>query len=81
MATKIINLSLPPELVELIDAQAKLMYATRSEYIKRAIIAQLKAEAALDKASAPQTPHEVRQRQLKQFIEEYTKGTYTEDVE
>lgn len=80
MATKIINLSLPPELVELIDAQAKLMYASRSEYIKRAIIAQLKEEDALDKATAPQTPHEVRQQQLKKFLEGYTEGTYTEDV-
>lgn len=70
MGTKIINLSLQAELVELIDAQAKREYATRSEYVKRAVMAQLKADNALTKDTAL-SYEEARKAHLKQFLQEY----------
>ena len=55
MATKIFNLSLPAELVKLLDRHTKNEFSTRSEFIKKAVINQLKTEMAvksvLDKAN------------------------------
>lgn len=74
MSTKIINLSIAPGLVKLIDAQAKREFASRSEYIKRAIMTQLKTDAALNNLAPPQTFEEMRQEQLKKFLEDYEAG-------
>jgi Arc/MetJ-type ribon-helix-helix transcriptional regulator len=72
MSVKIFNLSLPKELVFLIDRQAKLRYSTRSEYIKHAIITRLKSEDAFEVAVSPPTLEELKSRQLKDFLESYT---------
>ncbi len=47
MASKTFNLSLPEELVESLDKQAKKDYSSRSDYIRKAIVNQLKAEASI----------------------------------
>lgn len=47
MATQTFNLSLPEELVKELDAQAKRDYSTRSEYVRKAIVNQLRSEQAL----------------------------------
>jgi metal-responsive CopG/Arc/MetJ family transcriptional regulator len=43
MATKTINISLPKELVSKIDSAAKLEYASRSDYIRQALVGRLQA--------------------------------------
>ncbi len=70
MSTKIINISLPTELVILIDARAKQVYATRSEYIKHAIMARLKSEGVVGDASRLRTMAELRDEQLAEFLKE-----------
>ncbi|MCA9369624.1 MAG: ribbon-helix-helix protein, CopG family [Pseudomonadales bacterium] len=56
MTTKAYNLSLPVSLVQLVDKRAKKQYSSRSEYVKRAILAQLEREelltTVLDRANA-----------------------------
>jgi metal-responsive CopG/Arc/MetJ family transcriptional regulator len=44
MSTKTFNLSLPTKLMSLLDAKAKADFSTRSDFIKRSIINQLKSE-------------------------------------
>jgi Arc/MetJ-type ribon-helix-helix transcriptional regulator len=44
MATQIITLSLPEELVQEIDLAAKGRYANRSEYIRQAVVGRLRSE-------------------------------------
>ncbi len=41
MATKIINISLPEELVEVIDLEAKEQYASRSDFIRQTLVERL----------------------------------------
>jgi len=48
MASQTFNISLPAELVAQIDQQAAHEYASRSEYIRRAVVKQLRAEQALE---------------------------------
>lgn len=56
MAAQTFNISLPQELVQQIDAQAQRDFASRSEYIRRAIVKQLRVEhdvqQVLDRANA-----------------------------
>ena len=47
MSTKTINISLPEELIERIDFQARAHFSNRSEYIRQAITTRLQAENAL----------------------------------
>lgn len=47
MSTQTFNLSLPKSLVQQMDAQAKRDYASRSEFVRKAIINQLRSEQAL----------------------------------
>jgi len=47
MPTKTFNLSFPEELLKILDSQAKSEFSSRSEYIKKAVINQLKAETTL----------------------------------
>ena len=44
MSTQIINLSLPKDLVERIDKAALSQYASRSEYIRQAVVGRLRNE-------------------------------------
>ncbi|MDB5178538.1 MAG: putative transcriptional regulator, CopG family [Patescibacteria group bacterium] len=43
MSTQTINISLPEELVKKIDVAAKAEYASRSDYIRQALVGRLKA--------------------------------------
>lgn len=56
MASKTFNLSLPEELVKELDKQAKRDFSSRSDYVRRAIINQLRLEqnvkAIFDDANA-----------------------------
>lgn len=47
MAAQSFNISLPQELVEQIDDQARREFSSRSEYIRRAVVKQLRTEQAL----------------------------------
>ncbi len=47
MSTQTFNLSLPKELVTQLDAQAKQEFSTRSDYVRKAILNQLKTEQAM----------------------------------
>lgn len=44
MSSKTFNLSLPKELVDKLDEQAKKEYSSRSDYIRKAVLNQLRAE-------------------------------------
>jgi len=44
MASQIINLSLPEDLVKRIDQAAKSQYGSRSEYIRQAVVGRLRLE-------------------------------------
>lgn len=46
--TKTINVSLPPELLEKIDAAAKGEYATRSDYIRETLVRRIKGQRIVD---------------------------------
>ena len=48
MSTQTFNLSLPKELVNKLDSQAKREFSSRSDYVRRAIINQLQSEQALE---------------------------------
>ncbi len=56
MSTKTFNLSLPEELVKKLDEQAKKDYSSRSDYVRKAILNQMRTEQSLervlDKANA-----------------------------
>lgn len=47
MSTQTFNLSLPRDLVKKLDEQAKKDYSSRSDYVRKAIVNQLRAEQAL----------------------------------
>ena len=66
-------MSLPVELVKIIDLQAKLHYATRSEYIKNTLIARLKSEGVLNESleHSPQDLYSLHNAQLKEFLKDY----------
>lgn len=44
MSTQTINISLPKELVKKIDTAAKADFASRSDYIRQALVGKLKAD-------------------------------------
>lgn len=44
MSTQTINISLPEELIKEIDKAAKTEYASRSDYIRQALVGKLKAD-------------------------------------
>jgi metal-responsive CopG/Arc/MetJ family transcriptional regulator len=48
MSTQTFNLSLPKELVEKVDKQAKKDYSSRSDFVRKAVINQLKSEQAIE---------------------------------
>lgn len=41
-------MSLPEELVEKLDAQARKEFSSRSDYVRKAVVNQLRAEQALE---------------------------------
>jgi Ribbon-helix-helix protein, copG family. len=48
MSTKTFNLSLPITLVEALDKRAKRDYSSRSDYVRKAIVNQMRTEEALE---------------------------------
>jgi Arc/MetJ-type ribon-helix-helix transcriptional regulator len=46
MSTQTINISLPKELVQKIDSAAKAEFASRSDYIRQALVGKLRADKA-----------------------------------
>lgn len=44
MSTQTINISLPKELIEKIDAAAKAEFASRSDYIRQALVGKLRTD-------------------------------------
>ena len=48
MSSKTFNLSLPEELVKKLDKQAKKDFSSRSEYIRRAVLNQMRLDSELD---------------------------------
>lgn len=48
MPTQTINISLPEELVKKIDTAAKQEFASRSDYIRQALVGKLKADKDQD---------------------------------
>ncbi len=48
MSTKTFNLSLPEELVAVLDAQAKKDFSSRSDYVRKSIVNQIRSEQNLE---------------------------------
>lgn len=48
MSTKTFNLSLPQNLVEALDRRAKKDYSSRSDYIRKAVVNQMRTEESLE---------------------------------
>ncbi len=48
MSTKTFNLSLPLALVEALDKRAKSEFSSRSDYIRKAVLNQLRIEESLE---------------------------------
>lgn len=48
MSTKIVNLSLPEELLKKVDAEAKKEYSSRSDFVRKSLVNQLDSQT-LDK--------------------------------
>lgn len=48
MSAKTFNISLPQALVEAMDKRAKSEYSSRSDYVRKAIVNQLRTEEALE---------------------------------
>lgn len=46
MSTQTINISLPKELVQKVDSAAKAEFASRSDYIRQALVGKLRADKA-----------------------------------
>lgn len=46
MSTQTINISLPKELVKKVDSAAKAEFASRSDYIRQALVGKLRADKA-----------------------------------
>jgi len=51
MSTQTINISLPKELVKKIDNAAKAEFASRSDFIRQALVGKLKAAESLERTS------------------------------
>jgi len=47
MSVKVFNISVPEELLAIIDQQVRLSFTNRNEYVKAAILTRLKTEGAL----------------------------------
>jgi Arc/MetJ-type ribon-helix-helix transcriptional regulator len=78
MSTKTFNLSLPQELVKIIDHQATLHFSSRSEYIKTAIISRLRSEG-IEHSLSPlyRSADELQQAKLKKFIDKTLRSSAT----
>jgi len=48
MSTKTFNLSLPQALVEALDKRAQKDYSSRSDYVRKAIVNQMRSEETLE---------------------------------
>lgn len=48
MKSKTVNISMPEELLKKLDERAEKDFSSRSDYIRKAVINQLKAELALE---------------------------------
>lgn len=47
MSTQTLNISLPEQLVSLVDEQAKRDFSSRSDFIRKAVVNQLRSEQSL----------------------------------
>ena len=68
MNTKIVNISLPSKLVEIIDAEATLHYESRSEYIKRALVMRLGVTDTATHPDQPKTTPQTKHDSLRDYL-------------
>ena len=68
MNTKVFNIAVPIELLKILDQQVKLHFTNRNEYVKRAILAQLKKEGALKDPAKQLSYNELRKENLKNYL-------------
>ena len=71
MKSKSFNISLPKELVDLIDQRASREYTTRSEFIRRAAVYALEQSGAFDEPVANTgavTLGDLRRENLRKFL-------------
>ena len=69
MEKRTLTITLPIELINRIDDQAARIYASRSEYIKQAVLVQVAIDEANSGPEAFRTINESRRRQLKEYVD------------
>ncbi len=80
MTSKLIAISLPEGFITLLDAEATIRYESRSEYIKQAVIARMKADG-VDITAEPRTREEVERKRLADFLASYNFGEIDSDLD
>ncbi len=68
MNAKVVNISLPTELVAVIDAEAALRFESRSEYIKRALVMRLETAHIPVHPNQPKTEDQARHDSLRNYL-------------
>jgi len=68
MNTKIVNISLPKELVQIVDAEAALRYESRSEYIMRALVMRLDTTNIATHPDHPKQDRHVQHNSLRRYL-------------
>lgn len=83
MKSKTFNLSLPEDLVEIIDRQSKLCFMSRSAYIKQAVVKYLNKNGALDTLGIlePEKTYEaLRRKKLGDYLATLRPSDFKEDI-
>lgn len=68
MNTQTFNLSLPKDLVKIIDEQAKKDFSSRSDYIRKSLVAQLKKDGL---ATSNPEAFEVAKQVLQEYRQDF----------
>lgn len=86
MKSKSFNISLPVELIKIIDRQASREYTSRSEYIRRAVFAWLEHTGALnehlfDEERDMPLLQDLQRARLKDYMDKHYKYKSSYDVD
>lgn len=82
MSVKVFNISVPEELLAIIDQQVRLSFTNRNEYVKAAILTRLKTEGALGGVQTGHIPtlEELKKRRLREFLSTHTAKSTWDDL-
>lgn len=78
MSFRTINISLPADLVKRIDKSAAENFASRSEYIRYAILEKLRADEAATTAAVKKAIAAAKRKEMKKFVTD--QSPYADDI-